>query len=112
VAPFDVSAHGPLALDFYWSPLKVFEYMASGLPVVAPRIPRLTEIVRDGREGVLYDAARPRALAAALERLTDAALRQRLGRAARDRVVSEFSWTRHAARLDEAFTARLAARDG
>jgi glycosyltransferase involved in cell wall biosynthesis len=110
VAPFDVSAHGPLGLDFYWSPLKVFEYMASGLPVVAPRIPRLTEIVRDGREGVLYDAARPRALASALERLTDAPHRQRLGRAARDRVVAEFSWARHAARLDEALAAKLAAR--
>ena len=32
VAPFDVAAHPPLQLDFYWSPLKVFEYMASGLP--------------------------------------------------------------------------------
>ena len=43
VAPFDVGRHRPLALGFYWSPLKIFEYMASGLPVVAPaadRIPR------------------------------------------------------------------------
>ena len=36
VAPFDVAAHAPLALGFYWSPLKIFEYMAAGLPVVAP----------------------------------------------------------------------------
>ena len=62
VAPFDVSAHAPLALDFYWSPLKVFEYMASGLPVVAPDIPRLRRIVADGREGLLYDAADPNGL--------------------------------------------------
>ena len=33
--------------------------MAAGLPVVAPRIERLTNIVSDGREGVLYDAADP-----------------------------------------------------
>ena len=39
VAPFDVGAHAPLALGFYWSPLKIFEYMASGLPVVAPAHP-------------------------------------------------------------------------
>jgi glycosyltransferase involved in cell wall biosynthesis len=110
VAPFDVAAHGPLALDFYWSPLKVFEYMASGLPVVAPRIARLTEIVRDGREALLYDAARPRALGAALERLSDADLRERLGAAARERVVSEFSWARHVDRLDGALETRLAAR--
>ena len=36
VAPFDLSAHKPLALGFYWSPLKIFEYMAAGLPIVAP----------------------------------------------------------------------------
>ena len=36
VAPFDITAHPSLAHEFHWSPLKIFEYMASGLPVVAP----------------------------------------------------------------------------
>ncbi len=102
VAPFDVAEHPPLATDFYWSPLKVFEYMASGLPVVAPRIPRLESIVRDGREGVLYDASAPLGLAAAIEQLADPALRTRLGQAARDRVVEHFSWARHCEHLDHA----------
>ena len=54
VAPFDVSQHPPLALAFYWSPLKVFEYMASGLPVVAPGLPRLRGLVEHGvRRGAL-----------------------------------------------------------
>ena len=35
VAPFDVGAHSPLALGFYWSPLKIFEYMAAGRAIVA-----------------------------------------------------------------------------
>ena len=43
VAPFDVAAHPSLAHEFHWSPLKIFEYMASGLPVVAPRIERLAQ---------------------------------------------------------------------
>ena len=51
VAPFDVSQHPPLALAFYWSPLKVFEYMASGLPVVAPGLPRLRGTRRGRRRG-------------------------------------------------------------
>ena len=80
VAPFDVSAHAPLLLEFYWSPLKIFEYMASGLPVIAPRIERLTRIIRDGREGVLYDPAQRGSLAAALERLASPALRIRAWR--------------------------------
>ena len=37
VAPFDIERHPPLRLGFYWSPLKIFEYMACGMPVVTPR---------------------------------------------------------------------------
>ena len=106
VAPFDVSKHAPLQIDFYWSPLKIFEYMATGLPVVAPRVDRLAHIVRDGLEGILYDSARPDALAPAIARLADdGALRQRLGSAARARVVEHFSWQRHCLALDGAIRA-------
>ena len=52
VAPFDPSAHAPLSLGFYWSPLKIFEYMAAGLPVVAPSIERIRTLVDHGREGL------------------------------------------------------------
>jgi folate-binding protein YgfZ len=65
-APFDTGRHASLAIDFYWSPLKVFEYMAAGLPVLAPRIERLSRLVGNGREGLLYDAADPSALADAI----------------------------------------------
>jgi glycosyltransferase involved in cell wall biosynthesis len=102
VAPFDVAAHPSLAHEFHWSPLKIFEYMASGLPVVAPRIERLTSVVSDGREGVLYDAANPDALANALEKLASASVRKPMGTAARARAVAEFSWASHCRRLDDA----------
>lgn len=108
VAPFDVTAHAPLALDFYWSPLKIFEYMACGLPVVAPDIPRLRRIITNEREGLLYDSADPEGLAQALERLSvgagsrDPAYTKALGGAARDRVVREFSWSVHCRRLEQA----------
>jgi glycosyltransferase involved in cell wall biosynthesis len=110
VAPFDVAAHAPLSIAFYWSPLKVFEYMASGLPVVAPAIDGIRRIVSDGREGLLYDPADPHALAAALERLGDAGMRQRLGKAARARAVGDFSWAGHCARLEAAIAQALARR--
>jgi glycosyltransferase involved in cell wall biosynthesis len=102
VAPFDVSAHRALSLGFYWSPLKIFEYMAAGLPVVAPDVDRLQALVRHDREGLLYDASRPGALAAALECLSDRARRQRLGASARRRAVDEYSWKAHCARLADA----------
>jgi glycosyltransferase involved in cell wall biosynthesis len=110
VAPFDVAAHAPLSIAFYWSPLKVFEYMASGLPVVAPAIDGMQRIVEDGTEGVLYDPSDPRALATALERLTDGELRRRLGSAARARAVGEFSWAGHCTRLEDALAQALALR--
>jgi glycosyltransferase involved in cell wall biosynthesis len=100
VAPFDPGRHSALQLGFYWSPLKIFEYMACGLPVVTPRLPRLGRLVEHGHEGLLYDPEDPRGLDAALVSLADPSLRRRLGAAARERVVREFSWQAHCAKLD------------
>jgi glycosyltransferase involved in cell wall biosynthesis len=105
VAPFDVAAHGPLSLGFYWSPLKIFEYMASGLPVVAPAVDRIPRLISHDREGILYDPSRPGALADALERLTDLSLRQRMSAAARERAVRHFSWSAHCEMLVSAIAA-------
>jgi alpha-maltose-1-phosphate synthase len=103
VAPFDVAAHPPLQLAFYWSPLKVFEYMAAGLPVVAPAIPRLARILGPGHERLLYDPKAPRALADALAYAADHADERRLlGAAARRRVCDEFSWAAHCRKLETA----------
>ena len=107
VAPFDVAAHAPLALGFYWSPLKMFEYMASGLPVVAPAVDRIPTLVGNGQEGILYAAAdrgHAEALADALLQLTDVPLRKRLGAAARERAVRDYSWAAHCRALEDAIT--------
>ncbi|MEP6916003.1 MAG: glycosyltransferase, partial [Acidobacteriota bacterium] len=100
VAPFEIGAHRALALGFYWSPLKIFEYMAAGLPVVAPAVDRIPTLVSDESEGLLYHPSSPGALAAALERLTDRGLRARLGAAARGRAVRDYSWAAHCRALD------------
>lgn len=100
VAPFDPIKHAPLRLGFYWSPLKIFEYMAVGLPVIAPALPRLKKLVEDKVEGVLYDPRDPRGLDKAITRLADEDVRRRMGEAARARVVRDFSWRAHCAVLD------------
>jgi glycosyltransferase involved in cell wall biosynthesis len=109
VAPFDLGAHGPLALGFYWSPLKIFEYMAAGLPVVAPAVDRLPHLV-SASEGLLYTPPDHRGLAAALESLCDEAVRSQLGAAARARAVAEYSWAAHCRTLEHALNEALARR--
>jgi glycosyltransferase involved in cell wall biosynthesis len=101
VAPFEPTRHRPLRLGFYWSPLKIFEYMAVGLPVVAPALPRLKKLVQHGIEGILYDPKDPRALDRALQALADEKVRDRMGAAARARVVRDFSWDAHCRVLDK-----------
>lgn len=102
VAPFDVASHAPLAAyGFYWSPLKVFEYMAMALPVVTIDTPPLNDIVREGQEGLLFPTGDIDGLTSALGRLAgDAELRERLGRSGRQRVVANYSWQAHCAALD------------
>ena len=109
IAPYDTARLRQLELGFFWSPLKIFEYMASGLPTVTIARPPLDAIVRDGEEGVHVAEADPVALADALARLAgDPGLRRRLGASARRRVVERYSWARHCAQL-EALLLRLVA---
>lgn len=101
VAPYDTARLAQLRLGFYWSPLKIFEYMASGLPVVSVPRPPLTEIVREGREGLFFRETDADALAGTLLRLAgDPALRARLGESGRARVVERYSWARHCEALE------------
>jgi glycosyltransferase involved in cell wall biosynthesis len=101
VAPFDLAGHPSLGHEFHWSPLKIFEYMAAGLPVVAPRIDRLALVVRDGHEGVLYDPhdSDGTALSRAIEQAARPEVRAALGAAARTRAVDRFGWRRHCEQL-------------
>lgn len=101
VAPFNTAAHPPLRIGFYWSPLKVHEYMAIALPVVTIDVPGLNQIARHAREGLLYPEGDLAALRAAITRLADdPALARELGAAGRVRVVEQFSWQRHAELLE------------
>ncbi len=78
VAPY------PEVVDFYFSPLKVFEYLATGLPVVASRVGQLSGVIQDGVNGLLCPPGDAKALAAALHRLQkDRDLRHHIGQAAR-----------------------------
>jgi glycosyltransferase involved in cell wall biosynthesis len=75
-------------------PFAVLEAMAVGLPVVATDVGALAELVDDGVTGWLVPPRDTAALATALGRLVADPERARaMGRAGRDRLDAEFSWT-------------------
>lgn len=87
VAPYPDSA------DHYFSPLKVYEYAAAGLPVVASAIGQLPQIVADRRTGLLVPPSDPAALAAAIDELVaDPARAAAMGQAGRELMASAHSW--------------------
>ena len=83
--------------SFHYSPLKLAEYFAAGLAVIAPRAGALPAQVRDGVDAVLVGAGATDELARALQRLRDdPEARARLGRAARSVAAERWSWDRSA----------------
>lgn len=85
---------------FYFSPLKIYEYMAAGLPVVASRVGGLDRVVREQETGLIYPPGDAAGLQAALAGLrADPALCRRLGQAARAEALTKHSWDSVAARI-------------
>ncbi len=80
----------------YFSPLKVFEYLAGGLAVVAGRLPGVESVVRPG-SALLVAPGDAGALAESVRTLTtDPGLRARLGAAGRALVLAEHTWEHRA----------------
>jgi glycosyltransferase involved in cell wall biosynthesis len=94
LARMDASVAPYPALErFYFSPLKVVESMAAGLPVVASAVGDVPRVIEDGRTGLLVPPGDPVALAAALAELADRPQeRLRIGAAARDAVLRSHTW--------------------
>ncbi|MEO8347723.1 MAG: glycosyltransferase family 4 protein [Acidobacteriota bacterium] len=101
LASMDAAAAPYRALsDFYFSPLKLYEYMAAGLPVVASGIGQISEAIEDDRTGLLCPPGDASAFAAAFERLSRSTdLRARLGEAARKNVLRNHTWASVAERI-------------
>jgi glycosyltransferase involved in cell wall biosynthesis len=91
--PFPWTEH----FAYYASPIKLFEYMASGRAIVATDLPSTAEIVTHEETALLVPPSNVDALAAALARLhADAALRERLAANARQVVYARYTWAARA----------------
>lgn len=100
VAAFDVAVMPDS--NEYGSPMKIYEYMAMGVPVVAPRLGPLADGIVDGETGRLVPRRDLASFAGALvDLLSDETLRSRMGARAADHVARNHTWERNAARVLE-----------
>jgi glycosyltransferase involved in cell wall biosynthesis len=84
------------------SPLKIFEYMLSGRPIAAPRVPGVEEVLNDGVDSLLFDPFDPAdAARKVVLLLKDKELGERLASNARNTALSKYTYRARARTLLE-----------
>ena len=92
-----MGATGGQSIARWMSPLKLFEYMASGRAIVASDLPVLREVLRDGDNALLVPPDDVGAWAEAVRRLAlDDGLRRALGDRARQDLLENYTWRERA----------------
>jgi hypothetical protein len=87
-------------------PIKLFEYMAAGMPVVASDFPVWRAIVDDAGCGLMVDPQNPAAIAAAIrELLSDDERAAEMGAKGRQAVLNKYSWAAEAEKLKALYQA-------
>lgn len=99
LAAFDIALQ-PAVVE-YASPLKLFEYLAVGLPIIAPGSANIREVLANGENALLFDEGDPDSFFGALGRMCrDPELRHDLARAAADTIRRQgLTWERNARRV-------------
>jgi glycosyltransferase involved in cell wall biosynthesis len=88
--------------EFGFSPLKLYEYLGAGVPVVASDIGQIRTALDSGRWGSLVAPGDPAALAAGVRAvLADAATARTRADAARAMALQEHSWRARATRITD-----------
>jgi glycosyltransferase involved in cell wall biosynthesis len=112
-ADVTVAPYKKMDVEFWGSPMKLFEYMASGTPLITSMVGQLTEIIRNEDNGVLVEPGDIGALSLAMEKLIDnPTLRCSLSQNARRDVERSFSWEQYADRLENLLDEVLTSRSG
>jgi len=101
IARMDVAlAPYPKDAPTYFSPIKIFEYMAAGVPIVASRVGQIAEFLTHRRSALLHKTGAVAEIAACIEELRRRpALAAKLSREARAMLVGNYTWRKNATRV-------------
>lgn len=99
LAAMDTAVSSHLALtDFYFSPLKLFEYLACGVPTVAADIGQPSTLIRDGETGLFYQPGDAASLAAKIRQMAaDPAAARQMAWQGAVQVLQQHTWDQNAA---------------
>lgn len=107
LADVAVAPYPELSFEFYFSPLKIFEYMAAGKPIVASRIGQIAETIDDEVDGLLVEPGNEQELATKIIRLIENPdLRTLLGKNAQKKARNN-TWLDHAAMLTACYAKQI-----
>ena len=89
-------------------PIKMFEYMCSGIPVIASDFARFAEVIRGAKCGLLVDPNDARAIAQAIEfLLSHPEQAEEMGRRGREAVLAKYNWSSEERKLIHLYQALL-----
>ncbi len=90
--------------EFWFSPMKLFEYMACNKAIVASDLGQISDVIKDGQNGLLVPAGNSEAMAVAITRLVEKPeLCQQIGQQARNDAVEKYSWERYVLNLQNLY---------
>ena len=92
--------HHPIPNEIDAQPIKLYEYMAAGLPIIASNFPLLKQIIEDAGCGLLVDPMDPNAIAAAMRWILDhPAEAEAMGQRGLQAVLCKYNWDAEAVKL-------------
>jgi glycosyltransferase involved in cell wall biosynthesis len=95
-----IAPYPPIDL-FYFSPMKVFEYMASAKPIIASNSGQITDILQHAESALLYEPGNiPQLKEYLVQLLKDTELQKKIARNAHQTFVECHTWTRKAGELN------------
>lgn len=116
IACFDLGYSGQLPLavgEMYHSPLKLYEYMAMGKPVIASAFADAKQLIREGETGYLFEPGSVEDLKRALRRAyAERETWHKMGQTARGEIVAKHTWEARVSEMISKIEAILGAKYG